>query len=443
MLYEFKGHRPIVDPSAFVHPQAAVTGDVSIGKNVYIGPGAAIRGDWGRIIIEDGCNVQESCTIHMFPGVTVRLKEGAHIGHGAIIHGAIIGRNCLIGMNSVIMDNVEIGDECIIGALTFIKAGEKIPRRSVVAGNPAKILKEVSADMLRWKTEGTALYQALPKEMREGWRESPFEDAADTGSESSERGLAGMGPEKEAEWRKWLDVTEYIHIGDHPGNKPYGPWKEASEEAGAGGNGGKPEDNIVKEPEAGYDGDRHFSLKDYLDVEEHSGSRHEFYQGTIFAMAGASQEHNRIVFNLTRSLILKMQGKSCDIFGSDQRVHIPSNSLYTYPDLTIVCDPPIMSGEEQMSMTNPSVIVEVLSPTTKDYDKTTKFRLYRDIPTFQEYILIDSRSVLVEHHYKDVNGQWICQTSDQFTDSLAIKTVDVSVLLSDIYKGTGLLGATH
>ena len=134
----------------------------------YIGPGAALRGDWGRIVIEDGCNVQESCTIHMFPGVTVLLKEGAHIGHGAIVHGAVIGRNCLIGMNSVIMDNVEIGDECIIGALTFIKAGEKVPRRSVIAGNPAKILREVSDEMLRWKTEGTALYQALPAEMRKG-----------------------------------------------------------------------------------------------------------------------------------------------------------------------------------------------------------------------------------------------------------------------------------
>ena len=413
MLYEFKGHRPIVDPSAFVHPQAAVTGDVTIGKNVYIGPGAAIRGDWGRIIIEDGCNVQESCTIHMFPGVTVRLKEGAHIGHGAIVHGAVIGRNCLIGMNSVIMDNVEIGDECIIGALTFIKAGEKIPRRSVVAGNPAKILKEVSDEMLKWKTGGTAIYQALPGEMRGSWK--PMEEG-------------------EAEWRRRLEVTEYIHIGDHPGNKPYKPWKEASEE---------PEDNVVKEPEVEYDGDRHFSLKDYLDVEKHSGLRHEFYQGTIFAMAGASQEHNRIVFNMTRSLILQMQGNSCDIFGSDQRVHIPSNSLYTYPDLTIVCDPLIMSGEEGMSMTNPSVIIEVLSPTTKDYDRTTKFRLYRDIPTFQEYILIDSQSVLVEHHYKDVNGQWICRTSDQFTDSLAIKIVGVSVLLSDIYKNTGVLAMTH
>jgi carbonic anhydrase/acetyltransferase-like protein (isoleucine patch superfamily) len=171
MIYEFKGHKPAVDPSAFVHPQAAVTGNVIIGKNVYIGPGAAIRGDWGRIIIEDGCNIQENCTIHMFPGVTVRLREGAHIGHGAIIHGADVGRNCLVGMNSVIMDNVRLGEECIVGALTFIRAGMEIPRRSMVVGNPGTIVKEVSDEMIRWKVEGTALYQALPEEMRTGWKE--------------------------------------------------------------------------------------------------------------------------------------------------------------------------------------------------------------------------------------------------------------------------------
>jgi carbonic anhydrase/acetyltransferase-like protein (isoleucine patch superfamily) len=162
MIYRFEEYTPQVDPSSFVHPLAAVTGNVVIGKNVYIGPGAAIRGDWGGIIIEDGCNVQENCTIHMFPGITVRLYEGAHIGHGAVIHGAIIGRNSLIGMNAVLMDEVEIGEECIVGALTFIKAGEKIPRRSVVAGNPGKIIKEVTDEMILWKTEGTRLYQELP-----------------------------------------------------------------------------------------------------------------------------------------------------------------------------------------------------------------------------------------------------------------------------------------
>jgi len=170
MFYEYNGHRPVVHPSSFVHPQAAVTGDVIIGKDVYIGPGAAIRGDWGRIIIEDGCNVQESCTIHLFPGATVLLRAGAHIGHGAIVHGATIGRNCLIGMNAVIMDNAEIGDECIVGALSLVKTGDRIPPRSVVVGNPAKIIKPVSDEMLRWKTEGTAIYQALPGEMQSGWK---------------------------------------------------------------------------------------------------------------------------------------------------------------------------------------------------------------------------------------------------------------------------------
>lgn len=170
MIYQFNGHIPVVHESAFVHPQASVTGNVIIGKNVYIGPGAAIRGDWGQIIIEDGCNVQENCTIHMFPGVTVTLKESAHIGHGAIIHGATIGKNCLVGMNAVIMDNVMLGDECIVGALCFIKADEIIPSRSLVVGNPAKIIKEVSDEMINWKTKGTSLYQQLPSDMRASWQ---------------------------------------------------------------------------------------------------------------------------------------------------------------------------------------------------------------------------------------------------------------------------------
>ena len=162
MFYSFNGIRPVVHASSFVHPQAVVTGDVRIGKDCYIGPGAALRGDWGTIILEDGCNVQENCTIHMFPGLTVLLKEGSHIGHGAIIHGATIGRNCLVGMNSVLMDHVQIGDESIVGALTFIKEGTIIPPRSLVAGNPGKIIRVVNDEQLQWKTEGTRLYQQLP-----------------------------------------------------------------------------------------------------------------------------------------------------------------------------------------------------------------------------------------------------------------------------------------
>ncbi|MFA6150591.1 MAG: transferase hexapeptide repeat family protein [Chitinophagaceae bacterium] len=164
MVYSFKGFIPVVHPTSFIHPQAIVTGNVIIGKDVYIGPGAALRGDWGAIIIEDGCNVQENCTIHMFPGKTVLLKESAHIGHGAIIHGGTIGRNSMIGMNAVIMDDVEIGDECIVGALSFVNANTIIPKRSLVVGNPARIIKEVSDEMIGWKTKGTQLYQQLPKD---------------------------------------------------------------------------------------------------------------------------------------------------------------------------------------------------------------------------------------------------------------------------------------
>ena len=171
MIYEFDGYKPVVDESAFVHPQAAVTGNVVIGKDVYIAPGAAIRGDWGKIMIKDGCNVQENCTIHMFPGVTVVLEESAHIGHGAIIHGGHIGRNCLVGMNTVVMDRVELGAESIVGAQSFLKEGMQIPKRKLVVGNPAKIIKDVSDDMLQWKSKGTELYQQLPGQLHDTLKE--------------------------------------------------------------------------------------------------------------------------------------------------------------------------------------------------------------------------------------------------------------------------------
>lgn len=172
MVYSFNSYIPVIHPSSFVHPQAAVTGNVIIGKDCYIGPGAALRGDWGQIILEDGCNVQENCTIHMFPGTTVLLKEGSHIGHGAIVHGATIGKNCLVGMNSVLMDNVILGDESIVGALSFVKQNEMIPPRSVIAGNPARIIKQVTDEMLQWKTEGTELYQQLPAQCHESLKET-------------------------------------------------------------------------------------------------------------------------------------------------------------------------------------------------------------------------------------------------------------------------------
>jgi phenylacetic acid degradation protein len=180
-VFAFEGFIPVVHESAFIHPNATLTGNVVIGRDVYVGPGAAIRGDWGGVVIEDGCNVQENCTVHMFPGVTVVLEASAHIGHGAVIHGARIGRNALVGMNAVVMDRAVVGAESIVGALSFVPAEMIIPPRAVVAGNPARVLKPVSDAMLDWKTAGTRLYQSLPERLRgslrpcEPLREPPLE----------------------------------------------------------------------------------------------------------------------------------------------------------------------------------------------------------------------------------------------------------------------------
>lgn len=373
MLYEFNGHRPVVDPSAFIHPQSAVTGNVWIGKNVYVGPGAAIRGDWGRIIIEDGCNVQENCTIHMFPGVTVLLKEGAHIGHGAIVHGAVIGRNCLIGMNSVIMDNVEIGDECIVGALSFIKTGEKVPPRTVIAGNPAKILREVSDEMLRWKTEGTALYQALPGEMRKTWKECVP---------------------------------------------------------------GKPEEdqtNLVEEPAVVYNS-KNPTIDEYLEMEEKSDEKHEYYKGEVYAMSGPKLDHVRITRDMSSLLGQKLRGSGCEVFATDLRLYVESEEFLTYPDLSIVCGEPVTRNNDDWNLMNPSVIVEVLSKSTQAYDRGTKFELYKSLASLREYILVDSRSVSVEQFCKDGVGRWSYRKYNQLTDKIIVETVGVGLTLEEIYE---------
>lgn len=165
MVYRYKQYTPYIHPEAFVHPLACVTGCVRIGAKVYVGPFAVLRGDFGEIIIEDGCNIQEHCMIHMFPGVTVHLNQNVHVGHGAIIHGAEIGQNCLIGMNCVIMDHVIMGSECIVGAMSFLKEGETFGVKQLIAGNPARVIREVSDEMIRWKSKGTALYQELAEEM--------------------------------------------------------------------------------------------------------------------------------------------------------------------------------------------------------------------------------------------------------------------------------------
>jgi phenylacetic acid degradation protein len=160
-IYEIDGVRPVIDPSSFVHPTAVIIGSVQIGKNCYIGPHSSLRGDFGTIILEDGVNFQDSCVAHGFPNGTTLIKENGHVSHGAVIHGCTIGRNTMVGIQAVVMDNAEIGDECMIAALSYIKPNFKAPNRSIIAGIPAVIKTNVSEKQIEWKTEGTALYQQL------------------------------------------------------------------------------------------------------------------------------------------------------------------------------------------------------------------------------------------------------------------------------------------
>jgi Uma2 family endonuclease len=270
-------------------------------------------------------------------------------------------------MNSVIMDDVEIGDECIIGALTFIKASEKIPRRSVVAGNPAKILREVSEEMLQWKTEGTALYQALPGEMRKGWKE-----------------------------------CEAGRLGD-------------------------------EEPASAYRKEK-LTIEEYLEMEEKSDEKHEYYKGEIFAMSRPKLDHVRVVMNMVALLMGKLRGSGCEVFATDLRVYVESEELLTYPDLSIVSGESITWKNDDWNLMNPSVIVEVLSKTTMAYDRGTKFELYKGLASLREYILVDSRSVLVEQFCKDGDGRWSWKKYDQWTDSIVVETVGVGLTLGEIYE---------
>ncbi|PYC46935.1 phenylacetic acid degradation protein PaaY [Litorivita pollutaquae] len=162
--YEFKGFVPVVPEGTFVHPQAVLIGNVILGKGCYIGPGASLRGDFGKIVIGDGANVQDNCIMHSFPGRDAVVKVDGHIGHGAILHGCTVGRNALVGMNAVIMDGVNLGAESIVGAQAFIRGETVIPPRSMVVGSPAKIIREVSEKEVAWKTRGTAEYQQLARD---------------------------------------------------------------------------------------------------------------------------------------------------------------------------------------------------------------------------------------------------------------------------------------
>ena len=162
-VYEIDGIVPVIDPAAFVHPDAILIGDVIVGPNCYIGPAACLRGDFGRLILKRGANLQDTCVMHGFPNTDTVIEEDGHIGHGAVLHGCRIGKNAMVGMNAVVMDNAVIGESSIVAAMAFIKAGAIIPPRSLVAGLPGKIVRELSDEEIDWKREGTRTYQALTR----------------------------------------------------------------------------------------------------------------------------------------------------------------------------------------------------------------------------------------------------------------------------------------
>ncbi len=162
-VYSISGVTPVVDPTAFVHPSAVLIGDVIVGAGCYVGPSACLRGDFGRLEMRAGSNVQDSCILHAYPGVGTIVEEEGHVGHGAILHGCIVKRNALIGMNAVINDNAVIGESAVVAALAFVKAGMIVPDRTLVAGVPARIVRELTDDEIAWKVEGTQSYQELTR----------------------------------------------------------------------------------------------------------------------------------------------------------------------------------------------------------------------------------------------------------------------------------------
>ncbi len=179
--YEIDGLVPVVDPSAHVHPAAVLIGDVWVGPGVYVGPCASLRGDFGRLVLETGSNVQDNCTLHGFPGADTIVEADGHIGHGAVLHGCVVRRGALVGMNAVVMDEAEIGEQAIVAASAFVRAGFKVPPRSLVAGVPGKVLRELTAQEMAWKHDGTLVYQALVARCHASLREVQPLAAGDRG----------------------------------------------------------------------------------------------------------------------------------------------------------------------------------------------------------------------------------------------------------------------
>ncbi len=199
LVFAIDGVTPVVAPSSFVHPSAVLIGDVIIGENCYVGPTACLRGDFGRIILEDGANVQDSCVMHGFPGTDTVVEQDGHIGHGAVLHGCRVRKGALVGMNSVINDNAEVGEQAIVAAMSFVKAGMIIPPKMLVAGLPARIVRELSELEMNWKQEGTKSYQDLTRRSIATMRET--------------EALVAVEPD-----RKRLDLPEMLPLSEMKAN---------------------------------------------------------------------------------------------------------------------------------------------------------------------------------------------------------------------------------
>jgi phenylacetic acid degradation protein len=170
-IYALADSIPVVDPTAFVHPTAVLIGDAIVGANCYVGPGASMRGDFGRVQLAEGANLQDNCVMHSFPGRVALVDVNGHIGHGAILHGCTVGRDALVGMQAVIMDDAVIGEGAFVAAMSFVKSNEQVPPRVLVAGIPARVMRELSEQEMTWKRKGTEEYQALARRCLEGLRE--------------------------------------------------------------------------------------------------------------------------------------------------------------------------------------------------------------------------------------------------------------------------------
>lgn len=194
----------------------------------------------------------------------------------------------------------------------------------------------------------------------------------------------------------------------------------------------------IKEPAVSYS-HKKYTIEEYLQMEETSAEKHEYYQGEIFAMSGAKVQHNMISLNIAIALGNKLKGKTCKPFNSDQRIYVEKNSLFTYPDISIVCGDPETRNNDELNLVNPTVIIEVLSSSTKNYDRGEKFKLYRDIPTLKEYTLVDSESISVEAFYINDTGHWELTEYKNIEDTLFIKAIQSSFELSEIYEGTKLM----